>query len=909
MIENPYADILNEPDNGVFSDSSPIEIALAEEGITGEKADIARSIYHQESSSGKNTKTSNAGAVGGMQIIPATFKANADKGWSIKDPVHNARAAVRYIDKLYKKSGGDAKATAAGYYGGEGAMVLAKKGIARKDKLNPSAPDTLQYANQVVARLPAQAALANASISDNPYADILEMPDSPPVKPDSAPVKQEPSTASKVESTLNEAAFGLPVGTLGRSMLHNISKFGTGAVELGAEIGSGAVEGAVNLFGGEEGRKTVDLANRIYPVRNQVAAENMANEAQYQKEVPDSAASYAGAIAGNILPFMFNPVKSGMDTAFNIPKSKIAGMLSNSPRLGEFLGNVAGGASAGAAITPFMPVNTEGDYMAEKSNQLGSNMLAGGVVSGAFPPLVDAATFALKFPYHLIERFLPGGKDAIAGRALNKAAGELQPSVLNELNKNQNNNLNAGQAAVDAGSAEFSALQNYVKDIKPSSYIKAEDIQKANRLKSLGNTPEEILKIERAKVTDPLRDTAITNANIAGEKIPSYSANIDKKKSSIIDSLQNRWQLLTEAVKQKNISKNFYPVPGMPRISPRYSNNADRVPEYTLGSKDFEIINAQRKAEQGLLQYQLDSLEAHGLKPLTVNNISSKIDSMLNTPAIRASNKAPIIASIKQKILSNADENGVIDANALYTIRKELNETIEALLGGNNVSGSKERAASLAMEIRPEIDKAIDTASGGLWSPYIKQYSDLSKKIDQSRVMQYLANKLDSPLDGGKERAAVFANAVEDSIKTLKSSTGFGGYEKLDDVLTKSQMNSVNDVLSQLNKESRLKYLANAGKKAIKEQLGDTSHEIKPIGLLERSIVIANAVLNRIQGGAGKKSQEELALIMQDPKLTAKLMEAASNKEKNAIRMLQKLQSKSAIGGVLINNSNRQEGK
>lgn len=393
MIENPYADILNEPDNGVFSDSSPIEIALAEEGITGEKADIARSIYHQESSSGKNTKTSNAGAVGGMQINPATFKANADKGWSIKDPVHNARAAVRYIDKLYKKSGGDAKATAAGYYGGEGAMVLAKKGIARKDKLNPSAPDTLQYANQVVARLPAQAALANASISDNPYADILEMPDSPPVKPDSAPVKQEPSTASKVESTLNEAAFGLPVGTLGRSMLHNIGKFGTGAVELGAEIGSSAVEGAVNLFGGEEGRKTVDLANRIYPVRNQVAAENMANEAQYQKEVPDSAASYAGAIAGNILPFMFNPVKSGMDAAFNVPKSKIAGMLSNSPRLGEFLGNVAGGASAGAAITPFMPVNTEGNYMAEKANQLGTNMLAGGVISPLIPALTGTASY------------------------------------------------------------------------------------------------------------------------------------------------------------------------------------------------------------------------------------------------------------------------------------------------------------------------------------------------------------------------------------------------------------------------------------------------------------------------------------------------------------------------------------
>ena len=55
------------------------EDALKAEGVTGQLAQIARSIYMQESSGGKNTKTSNTGAVGGMQIIPSTFKAMADK--------------------------------------------------------------------------------------------------------------------------------------------------------------------------------------------------------------------------------------------------------------------------------------------------------------------------------------------------------------------------------------------------------------------------------------------------------------------------------------------------------------------------------------------------------------------------------------------------------------------------------------------------------------------------------------------------------------------------------------------------------------------------------------------------------------------------------------------------------------
>ena len=130
------------------------EEALAAEGITGQLADVARSIYMQESSGGKNTKTSNAGAVGGMQIIPSTFKSVADKDWDINDPLLNARAGIRYLKQLDKQAGGNPVLTAAGYYGGPGGLEKARKGIAVSDPLNPKAPNTLQYGQQVAARLP-----------------------------------------------------------------------------------------------------------------------------------------------------------------------------------------------------------------------------------------------------------------------------------------------------------------------------------------------------------------------------------------------------------------------------------------------------------------------------------------------------------------------------------------------------------------------------------------------------------------------------------------------------------------------------------------------------------------------------------------------------------------------------------
>jgi len=130
------------------------EQALAAEGISGKLADIARSVYQQESGSGANTKTSNANATGGMQIIPSTFASVADKGWDINDPVQNARAGIRYLAQLNARAGGDPVLTAVGYYGGPGAMDKAKQGVAVRDPRNPNAPDTLQYAQQVVGRIP-----------------------------------------------------------------------------------------------------------------------------------------------------------------------------------------------------------------------------------------------------------------------------------------------------------------------------------------------------------------------------------------------------------------------------------------------------------------------------------------------------------------------------------------------------------------------------------------------------------------------------------------------------------------------------------------------------------------------------------------------------------------------------------
>jgi hypothetical protein len=173
-----------------------IDDALRAEGINGVVADLARSIYTQESSAGANTKTSNRGAVGGMQILPGTFKSVADKDWDITNPLQNVRAGVRYLAQLNKQAGGDPFLTAAGYYGGPGGLEKARRGIGVKDPMNPDYPDTLRYAHETVSRMR----------GEKPAPAGAGRPQAPPVAP---PVAQAPEPVMPtMQRDLASAKYG-----------------------------------------------------------------------------------------------------------------------------------------------------------------------------------------------------------------------------------------------------------------------------------------------------------------------------------------------------------------------------------------------------------------------------------------------------------------------------------------------------------------------------------------------------------------------------------------------------------------------------------------------------------------------------------------------------------------------------
>ena len=312
-----------------------IDEALKAERITGAKANfIKNGLYAQESSSGKNTATSNAGAVGGMQVTPIAFKDVADAGWDLNNPEHNMRSGVRYASKMFDNANGDVSLASAGYYGGPNGMQKASQGIAVSDPRNPNAPDTLGYAKQVLSRLNP---ISNANAQSSPIT--LE-------KVDYDPFAKEPLKAKPME---DKAGHGL-IGQLGLTARYGLEGLGTIPQIIGAPLES--VTGIKGL-GSNSGKVISDAIG--LPTPNN-ALERVVGDASRLVASSGGLSSGATAIApmaGNTTRAVLNGLAQnpGMQT-ISAAGSGLAGGATRESGGGDgaqFIASLAGGIAAPVA--------------------------------------------------------------------------------------------------------------------------------------------------------------------------------------------------------------------------------------------------------------------------------------------------------------------------------------------------------------------------------------------------------------------------------------------------------------------------------------------------------------------------------------------------------------------------------
>lgn len=459
------------------------------------------------------------------------------------------------------------------------------------------------------------------------------------------------------------------------------------------------------------------------------------------------------------------------------------------------------GAGAGGAIGLMSPVTSGNDFEGEKNSQIGAGMTIGGAIP-ATTALVGGTYNTLK---NLISPSMgKEGTQRAALKVINDVLGERRAPVVERLGQAEAGET-AAQAAAPAGSAEFAGLQRIAAKNAPSEF---RDIRLAEEAR-IGKMWDDL-----NKKLWPLGKGELDTANVAGNALPKLQGEAEKLAGAAARKAEDVRRFSAAGQRADEMAQKWYPVEGMPRTPGRYSyadELAKRADKVAGQAADESLILGEGARFK---QMQADSLAAHGLRPLKSDAIVNSINAKLNVPGQRASKVVQATLNDLKERINTHSTDGVLDAHDLYTIRKEIGNSIKTY-AKENQNWDKRLTSGLEKSIQGTIDDAVKKAGGGRWEEYLTKYSEGADKIN-ARVIR------------GEDARKMGAEGLSKAAKITKMDEAPGT-------------------------------LPNP---------------------LHRGVMVANAVIRRLEGYGGQKTTDEISRLMANPQELYKLMKAATPQER-----------------------------
>lgn len=326
---------------------------------------------------------------------------------------------------------------------------------------------------------------------------------------------------------------------------------------------------------------------------------------------------------------------------------------------------------------------------------------------------------------------------------------------------------------------------------------------------------------------------------------------------------------------------------------------------------DITAAETARAATTGPMREK--ALEGANVVGVSTQKLIRQIRGVESQPGIRASDVvSKTLSDVKDKLKQFTNRDGFINSKDLYTIRKEIGNTISKN-AKETANWDKRLASGLERDLQKNIDDAIEAAGGTGWKDYLSTYRDMSKPINQMQVGQQLEKSLTTGL-GTTERPAAFAQALREAPQTLKRATGSPRYSSLEEVLEPQQMQGVTNVLDDLKRAALHEQLAKAGTEKARDLVGQISPALPQAGMFNPKYSVLRALSNRLAGRVEGKSLDKLAEAMQDPQMMARLMQNASPAERTALvealvgkRSITGTAGGAGIGGMLGYESGRSD--
>jgi len=443
---NDWVDITPGPQLSRIALAEFIKKEAARQGVDPA---LAARVMSAEST-GNNSAVSPKGAIGAMQVMPATFREMGGK--NINDPQENIQAGIRYLRENLARFGGDSSKAVAAYNAGPGA-------VARYGGVPPY-PETQKYVAKVVGSTMPQAKESRTADSGND-ADWVDVP-----QKQALPVKKQEAPGF-LESMLFEAYKG---GASIDQMLTKLNPFaspedkarvaaslnaikgfegrGTSVQgQIGSLVGNVALGAAMGPAKTIKGAMAIGAAlGALQPAKD----DDLIAEKSRQIGIGaagGAAGNLAGGLLGKIISQRAAPNPVGIEAAKRLGYKLTTGQEAGSVPLQRFEEALAGipGAMGKASR---MRVDNQALLNSKAARSIGENsdLLTGEVYQAAKDRISD--TFKDLFPAELKVKFGPDFADtasriaqenAALGPFANKEVGEeavkaLKLSELGEMN-------------------------------------------------------------------------------------------------------------------------------------------------------------------------------------------------------------------------------------------------------------------------------------------------------------------------------------------------------------------------------------------------------------------------------------------------------------------------------------------
>lgn len=543
---------------------------------------------------------------------------------------------------------------------------------------------------------------------------------------------------------------------------------------------------------------------------------------------------------------------------------------------------------------------TDAEVEEHRAALAGLETTAGGTVGGFIPSIVSA----------IVASRIPGASSLLSAGGIRGATaiaglGAAEGATSAALSPYKTNESRAENMAVAGGVGALAplAMGGLLKGGSVVGEMFAPFLNKSSRQTAVGRMLNNAVGSQRGDIIPGLRAGGNVYPNPTAAQAVT-GAGFNSTELAAIEKLAGRLSPTPEyGVKKAQIEarRELIDSFGKDKAALTAAEEARNATIAANMAKAKQYSETQRMAREASTNPPRPDIVPSELQPGATKLVAGSPITPISAPAIEGIKGNKIIqgAIAEAKKMAENRENlpeqfSRLTEKELSDILKDPTKSLEGLrmmkaaldADFKSPSGLNSALAGFYDEDLTSVKKAFMAAvdkSEPLYQAARKKYAEQSSDIFQMRVGQRVREALDAKLGEG-ERKAALATALDNEKKLLKDTGGFLRKD-LDEQLKPENMAKLQKVMGQIDLDTTLEELAKKGTESIslKKAVGDS---IQLPNLMNSAVAITNGAFKRAVGAGKIRTLREMHVVLQDPELTAKVMERATEREKNAMRYI-----------------------